>query len=83
MADGIIPMAKSPDRSGSLVRHREAASGRRGDPELALQFRPLDCFGASPLAMTEAVKTYGRWYNRAQTAAILHGECRIAARMDA
>ena len=32
----LMLAAISFDRSGSLVRHREAASGRPGDPELAL-----------------------------------------------
>ena len=37
--------------SGAQRRHREAAKGCRGDPDIAAwRYRPLDCF--APLAMT-------------------------------
>ena len=45
---------------GSVVRHRGA--GLRPPWRSRISVAIPDCFAASPLAMTEAVKTYGRWY---------------------
>jgi hypothetical protein len=38
------------------------ASGRRGDPKLALQFQLLDCFGLRP-SQNGSGQDSGRWYN--------------------